>query len=159
MFSTPSENASRVRANTQPAAFDNPLPAVREKPAADAPAFSGTFHTVEDGQTFYSISKLHHLTVKELLTLNHLKNIVTLSIGQKLIVAEQSPAGIPAPKQFFKEPVLLIHTVTAGETVFRISQNYHISVEDIQKQNNLTGYTIKVGQKLTLPQNENQIPK
>ena len=55
LFSTPSENASRTPANTQPAAFDNPLPSEKEKLSPSLTA--STFHTVESGQTFYSISR------------------------------------------------------------------------------------------------------
>lgn len=42
------------------------------------------------------------------------------------------------------------HEVTAGETLYRISNKYNISVEDIQRLNNLSGTTISVGQLLKL---------
>jgi membrane-bound lytic murein transglycosylase D len=160
-FSTPSENASRTPANTQPAAFDNPLPPVKEKPAPSAPKAAGTFHMVEPGQTFYSISRMYNLSVKELLAINNMNDVVKLSVGQKLIVSKQS--DIPQVTRAGKTPnsttegpskgsEARTHTVEAGETLFRISQNYQVGVEEIQKLNKLSGNTVKVGQKLKIPQ-------
>lgn len=42
------------------------------------------------------------------------------------------------------------HEVIAGETLYRISLKYNISVEEIQRMNNLSGNTISVGQILKL---------
>ncbi|MCF2442544.1 LysM peptidoglycan-binding domain-containing protein [Dyadobacter sp. CY345] len=156
LFSTPSENASRTPANTQPVAFDNPLPPVKEKPAVTSARESNVFHTVEQGQTFYSISRMNNLTVKELLALNNLNDVVKLSVGQKLIVKKAS--GVAATSKSGAEVERSAntsgprtHTVAAGETLFRISQNYQVSVEEIQKLNKLSGNTVKVGQKLKIP--------
>jgi len=154
LFSTPSENASRIQANTQPAAFDNPLPPVKEKPAITSVKETNTFHTVEAGQTFYSISRIHNLSVKELLALNKLNDIVTLSVGQKLIV-KKAPVVIAETKTSANTERSgsgpRTHTVAAGETLFRISQNYQVSVDELQKVNKLSSNTVKVGQKLKIP--------
>ncbi|MEO6686878.1 MAG: LysM peptidoglycan-binding domain-containing protein, partial [Dyadobacter sp.] len=164
-FSTPSENASRTPANTQPAAFDNPLPPVKEKPAVTAVKETTNFHTVEAGQTFYSISRMYNLSVKELLSINRLNDIVKLSVGQKLIVGKgasstsESGTGKAsgntksiAEERPSQRSGVTTHTVAAGETLFRISQNYHVGVEELQKLNKLSGNTVIVGQKLKIPQ-------
>ena len=44
----------------------------------------------------------------------------------------------------------VIHTVSAGETLFRLSQRYGVAVDDIKKWNNLPDNNIKVGQKITI---------
>lgn len=164
-FSTPSENASRTPANTQPAAFDNPLPPVKEKPAVSAVKETTNFHTVEAGQTFYSISRMYNLSVKELLAINHLNDIVKLSVGQKLIVgkgasvsesgtskASGNSKGIAEERSPSQRSGVITHTVAPGETLFRISQNYHVGIEELQKLNKLSGNTVNVGQKLKIPQ-------
>jgi hypothetical protein len=46
----------------------------------------------------------------------------------------------------------MTHTVKPGETLYRIGQKYHVSVEKIRKWNNLTKDTIDVGQKLIVSQ-------
>ena len=43
-----------------------------------------------------------------------------------------------------------IHIVQAGETLYRISVKYNLSVEEIQRLNSLSGNTISVGQELKL---------
>jgi membrane-bound lytic murein transglycosylase D len=163
-FSTPSENASRIPANTQPAAFANPLPPVPDKPILSETSSANTFHTVQDGQTFFSISRLYNLSVKELLTLNNLKKLVTLSIGQKLIVKKQPAAttafetGNPAqsddlePKEPEQAKTYRSHIVAPGETVFRLSQIYKVSIEEIQRLNKLSDFIIKTGQRIKIPQ-------
>lgn len=40
------------------------------------------------------------------------------------------------------------HTVEAGETLFRISRMYDVSIEDLRRWNNLSGNQIQVGQRL-----------
>ncbi len=44
----------------------------------------------------------------------------------------------------------IIHTVIQGENLFRISQKYRVSVDDIKKWNRLSNNDIKIGQKLTI---------
>lgn len=107
------------------------------------------FHTVQSGQTYYSISKAYNISIKELLELNNLSDSDRLKSGQKLRVkkveggepeTESQPSGVQT------------HTVAPGETLFRISQTYHISVDDIKKVNNMSGNSVMVGQKLKIPQ-------
>jgi membrane-bound lytic murein transglycosylase D len=42
----------------------------------------------------------------------------------------------------------LIHTVLQGETLFRISQRYGVTVEDLKRWNNLSDNNIRIGQEL-----------
>ncbi|WP_254560938.1 LysM peptidoglycan-binding domain-containing protein [Dyadobacter diqingensis] len=101
--------------------------------------------------------------MKELLALNNLQKLVTLSIGQKLIVKKQPPAtkalqtGNPAQSANLerKEPeqatTYRSHIVAPGETVFRLSQIYQLSIEEIQKLNKLSDFIIKTGQNIKIP--------
>ncbi|HEX2055362.1 MAG TPA: LysM peptidoglycan-binding domain-containing protein [Nitrospiraceae bacterium] len=49
-------------------------------------------------------------------------------------------------------PAESLHTVQPGETLFRISRKYHVSVDKLRKWNNLLDDTIEVGQKLIIAQ-------
>jgi membrane-bound lytic murein transglycosylase D len=128
---------------------------VHPSPAPVKAVSVSKLHIFEDGQTFYSISRLHQLTVQELLALNHFNRLVPLTIGQKLIIRKQAGEAVSGPSQQVNAPdkglTARAHTVTAGETVFRISQQYQVSVEEIQRLNNLSGNRIKTGQKIKLP--------
>jgi membrane-bound lytic murein transglycosylase D len=80
---------------------------------------------------------------------------VTLSVGQKLIVRKPGGQTLSGPAHQLnardKGFTARAHTVTSGETVFNISKQYQVSVEDIQWLNNLSGFTIQTGQKIKLP--------
>ncbi|MGG7661184.1 LysM peptidoglycan-binding domain-containing protein [Dyadobacter sp. BHUBP1] len=107
------------------------------------------FHTVQSGQTYYSISKAYGISIKELLDLNNLNDSDRLKSGQKLRVkrgegGESEAVSQPSGSQ--------THTVAPGETLFRIAQTYHTSVDDIKKLNNMSGNSVMVGQKLKIPQ-------
>jgi LysM repeat protein len=43
------------------------------------------------------------------------------------------------------------HTVREGETLYRVAQNYDVSVEELRRVNSLEGNTIRAGQELVIP--------
>ncbi|WP_353717741.1 LysM peptidoglycan-binding domain-containing protein [Dyadobacter sp. 676] len=113
-------------------------------------ATSGSeFHTVQSGQTYYSISKAYGISIKELLDLNNLSDSDRLKSGQKLRVRKGEGGEATSDNQ---SSGVQTHTVAPGETLFRIAQNYHTNVEDIKKLNNMSGNSVMVGQKLKIPQ-------
>lgn len=118
----------------------------------------GKSHTVQSGETFYSIARKYNLSVNELMAYNDWREPVRLIAGQKIYVSKgNSVAAAPnsngAGNQVRSEATTTtkVHTVTSGETLFRISVNYGVSVDEIKKMNNLTGNTVSVGQKLKVP--------
>jgi membrane-bound lytic murein transglycosylase D len=42
------------------------------------------------------------------------------------------------------------HTLQAGETVFRVSKLYGVTVDEIVKWNNIKGFAVSVGQRLVV---------
>ncbi|TDB65386.1 LysM peptidoglycan-binding domain-containing protein [Arundinibacter roseus] len=108
-------------------------------------------HTVESGQTYYSISKLYGLEINDLLAWNNLTLNDKLAVGQRLVVSKSQakPTSVsPAQPAQFTE-----HTVVSGETLFRISKNYGVSMEQIQQANGMSDTNVKLGQKLKIPRN------
>lgn len=119
---------------------------------------SGTTHTVEAKETMYSISKMYGVTVEEIKQWNKLSNNA-LSIGQQLIIkkgstpiASTAPPATPVPNTNKKG----IHTVAAKETMFSISRQYGVSVQQLKDWNELEGNEISIGQELIVaaPQDE-----
>lgn len=109
------------------------------------------YHTVESGQTFYSISQQYSIAIKSLLEWNDLTLNDRLAIGQKLIV---SPTRTGTVSTYSTNPgEIIIHTVTSGENLFRISKRYGVSMEEIQQLNNMTDTNVLLGQKLRIPKN------
>lgn len=56
-----------------------------------------------------------------------------------------------------KKANYIIHTVGSKETLYRISQNYNVPVEELKEINNLGSNTIRVGMDLKIPNND--LPK
>lgn len=117
-------------------------------------ASAGEFHTVEKGQTYFSISKMNNLSVRELLELNNLGENDKLSVGQRLRV-QKAPAAVAnsnVPVSSKNTQGSVVHTVSSGETLFRISKIYEVDINDIKALNNLSGNSVQLGQKLKIPQ-------
>ena len=106
------------------------------------------YHTVDQGQTYYSISKMYDVTIADIQYWNGLTTEDKLSVGQKLAI---NPVGntLQNQPQTDKEEYTT-HTVQEGETMFRISQQYGVKLEDIRKWNNLPDNGVKIGQQLKI---------
>lgn len=104
-------------------------------------------HTVSSGETLFGISRTYNVTIDNVKEWNDLSGN-SLSIAQVLIVSnpDDSEAFSGAPTS----PSSGIHTVEPGETLFRISQEYGVSVNEIRQWNNLRNDNLKVGQQLSI---------
>jgi LysM repeat protein len=103
------------------------------------------FHTVQTGETLYSIAKKYNVKVDALQFLNAMKNN-NIEIGQRLIVNPNLPSADTKEPQ----PVPGYHVVRHGETLFSISKLYNISVNDLKAINTLENNNIKIDQRLTV---------
>ena len=65
---------------------------------------------------------------------------------------ESVPAPVPAPAPAAAEGAPSVHVVQPGETVYRISRQYGVSVQQIRKWNNLKNDMIEVGQQVVVSQ-------
>lgn len=111
------------------------------------PASNGK-HVVAEKETLYSIAKLYGLTVDELRKLNGLTD-TSLALGQELVVKKSGAASEPTrtnttPPQNTKG----LHTVAAKETLFSISKQYGVSVDQLKEWNSLSTNELKLGQTL-----------
>ena len=84
---------------------------------AQTPFFT---HTVEAGETVYSISKIYHVSTEDIYTLNPetrngLRSGTTLKIPQN-----------KADQKFSR-----FHTIAKGETLYQLTQLYKVSAEEI----------------------------
>ena len=117
-------------------------------------------HAAEAGQTYYSISKLYGVVIEDILTANNLTLEDKLAVGQQLTirnVAQGFPTGreinaatpstvpVSTPTQ-----EVLYHIVEKGQTMFRISKLYNVTIEQIQQWNGLTDVAVKEGQKIKI---------
>src|SRR5690606_22159897 len=94
-----------------------------------------TTHTVQAGETLTSVASQYNTTVELLAEMNGLTAASFLTAGQILIVPQVSDAQMAQPTASAQEfptagppPVEtgeVVHTVSAGETLFRIALQYN----------------------------------
>jgi LysM repeat protein len=95
-------------------------------------------HQVESGETLFALSRRYNVSVQEIKDANT-EPLSSLDVGQKVL--------IPLAKTAI-EGNAKTHTVSSSETLFSISRNYNVQVDDIKRWNNLTDNSISVGQEL-----------
>ncbi|MBC8152940.1 MAG: LysM peptidoglycan-binding domain-containing protein [Bacteroidetes bacterium] len=135
-----------------------PAPEPTTRPATAAMATRTMKHTVEAGQTYYSISKLYGVPIEDILSVNNLGADDKLSVGQSLTIREV-PSGFPVGQVITPattaptRSTYTTHTVAKGETMYRISKQYNVSIEQIKEWNQLTDVAVREGQKLKIQPN------
>jgi LysM repeat protein/ABC-type branched-subunit amino acid transport system substrate-binding protein len=102
-------------------------------------------HTVESGQTLYSICKAYKANQKEVAEINNLQSS-SLDAGQILNIPYTE---IKTAKLSFYD-----HKVIEGETLFSLSKKYDISIQEIIRYNPEARYGIKIGEILKIPNKE-----
>jgi LysM repeat protein len=95
-------------------------------------------HEIDQGETLYALSRRYNASVEDISQQNELQNYA-ISVGQilRIPLKEYKISGI-------------LHTVDQGETLYRISKAYDVSVVDLKRWNNLVDNNISVGQKLSI---------
>lgn len=73
------------------ATVPKPVAVQRRKPAG------GTYYTVRRGDTLWRVSKLHGVTVDELIKANRLPDAEKISVGQKLYIPRVASVSAPPP--------------------------------------------------------------
>ena len=102
-------------------------------------------HTVVQGQTLYSISKLYNTTVDEIVKLNP-GSAEKLSIGQQLVI----PGNNTKEKEIKKT-----HTIQSGETLYRLSKMYNVTTEELCAANpGLSISNFRAGEIIIIPTKE-----
>ncbi|MDD3480351.1 MAG: LysM peptidoglycan-binding domain-containing protein [Paludibacteraceae bacterium] len=140
--------------------------------AKDNPAGSFVTHEVLPKQTLYSLSRQYGVSVDELIA-NNPESKSGLTVGMLLKIPVKTPQVTkqtvkaaaptspivtkPAPKVEKEEKAEApkrTHVVQRKETLYSISRQYDISVEELTRANNIT--SIKVGQELIIPMPQKQ---
>ncbi|MDR0427766.1 MAG: LysM peptidoglycan-binding domain-containing protein [Dysgonamonadaceae bacterium] len=103
------------------------------------------FHTIERGQTVYSIAKMYGVTEDDIYQLN-----------------PGADTGIQADKQLKipqKSGSYLYHTIQPKETLYSVSKNYYMQGEDIIEANpGLSVATFTIGKIIRIPTNKVTTP-
>ena len=113
-----------------------------------------TTYKVQKGDTLYSISQQFNTTVDEIKKLNNITSN-NIYINQELYIPSSNtlPSNpLPTPpidddeNEEYSE-----YIVQKGDSLWKISRDYNISVKDLIDINNLTTTTLQIGDKLLVP--------
>lgn len=109
-------------------------------------------YKVRPGDTLGAIANRHHLSINIVRDINQLRND-RLQIGQVLSIplpagGDQSPQLLHAVAR--SQPAPLSYRVRKGDNLWDIAKAKNVSVRDLQRWNNLSGSSLKVGQALFL---------
>jgi LysM repeat protein len=155
---SPSAPTTETNASVAPVSATAPTssPASGEAAVAPAAPAGATEYTVAKGDSFSSLAKKFHVSVKAIADANPGVDSAKLKIGQKLhipaasSVPSASGAGAPAT-----EPALAggeqTYTVKSGDNLITIAKEKGTTVKALRAANGLKTDRIHVGQKLKVP--------
>ena len=103
-------------------------------------------HTIEKGQTLTSISSMYGVSIDD---------IVKLNPGSDTTIIEGKQLRIP--RRPSNQQGGSFHTIISGETLYRLSQNYKVTVRAIMDANpGLSATNFKAGQVIRIPASNEQ---
>lgn len=97
-------------------------------------------HTVEKGQTLYSIAKAYNVTEKQIMDANVGLTSETLKADEyilvpRLVADNGKQKTVNNAPQTVDKKKFLVHNVEKGDTLYSIARKYKISVSQIEKDN------------------------
>jgi membrane-bound lytic murein transglycosylase D len=154
---TPTNPNVTIKSSSNTPETKKTTPAATVTNSASAAPKSG-IHTVDVGQTLYSIARQYKVTVRDLAAWNGFGTDERVKVGQEIIVsskgrvASANPSNDVAnsPAKAEKTGGVATHQVAKGETLFSIAKRYSVAMKQIQEWNNMNDQNVKIGQKLII---------
>jgi len=123
-----------------------PVPALAQSGGPGQPVI----HTVDHGETLFSISRRYGVTVEAITHLNGIPDPLQVNIGQELLIPS---SGVPAE-------TWAGHVVRPGESVETIAAQYGLSWQTIALSNRLVNpHLLAAGQVLQVPVGDSAVPR
>ena len=122
------------------------VPNVERAPIQQASRSTGShkIHAVSSGETLSSIARRYGVSVSALRTTNRISGNV-IRPGQRLRIPGTAGGDLPAA---------VIYTVRQGDALSTIAQRFGTTVTKLKRANRLTNNTLRVGQRLEIPDAE-----
>ncbi|MEN8106454.1 MAG: LysM peptidoglycan-binding domain-containing protein [Pseudomonadota bacterium] len=108
------------------------------------PAGTTSTYKVKSGDSLWNIARSNSVTVSQITRWNDLNSNTVIKPGQKLVIRKGSTVSTGS-NQFRT----IRYTVRKGDSLFRISRKFNVSIADLRSWNNLTGKKyLQPGQRL-----------
>jgi LysM repeat protein/ABC-type branched-subunit amino acid transport system substrate-binding protein len=116
------------------------------------------YHTVERGQTVYSIAKMYDVKVEDIYRLNIDSN-EAIKAGDRLKIPQKKSVKTPAEAEPENGSAYIFHTIQARETLYGVSKKYGVSGESIVEANpGLSHASFSIGKTIRIPAGKKQKP-
>lgn len=135
-------------------------------------------HIVESGESLYKIAKKYDISLEKLKELNPDIKPESIQIGDKIVVSAKKVKEAPKEtKTVVAEvanpvnPVNMdanlctdelgnkVHTVTKGETLYRLSKKYKVSVKDLEEMNPEIIANLPIGYEVVIKKGDVELSK
>jgi membrane-bound lytic murein transglycosylase D len=107
-------------------------------------------HTVQAGETLYSISKQHNLSVNELKLINNI-NSEGVKLGQVLKLTVNEEVGDPETESTATPAAETFHEVKLSDTLYSVARQYGVTIKDLMECNNKKDFSVSLGERLKIP--------
>lgn len=104
-------------------------------------------YKVQPRETLSGISKVFGTTVGDVMRLNKMNTNSKLIVGQNIKIPLNAKN---VSKESGGGSIELVHKIQKGESLYRISQNNKVSVDQLKQWNNLKGNNLEVGKNLVI---------
>src|SRR5258706_14319896 len=116
------------------------------------------YHTVQPGQSYWSIAIAYHITIHDLEVWNNISRNTPLKTGERLFIPGKNTAGYATPTpigmvvpQTPDADGRIVHQVQPYQALTTIADAYHVSVDRILTLNGLqVDWPLQIGQKLLI---------
>ena len=113
-------------------------------------------HKVSKGESLFAISRKYKIGVEEIKAFNRMSSNV-INVGQELVVSKEiinESKGVAVIKKITK-PVSIPketkkYVVKKGDTLWKIANNFAVSIDKIKQMNQMNSNIISIGQELIL---------
>ncbi len=124
-----------------------PVTVSKKKTVVDGKSYY--LHTVKQGETLYSISKAYNVLQKDIV-FNNPDAFEGIRVGQELKIPAK-PDNAATTGQL-ESAQFIYHITEKGQTVYSLTQQYNVSLEDLYKYNpELEHSPLQSGQVVTIP--------
>lgn len=130
------------------------------------------YHIVESGESLYDIAQKQGIRLEALIALNRLSKEQKPVVGQKLYLQTEAPSSSVSEVAMIDvaahvgegvskadDEAYEVHVVQPKQTLFALSKQYNVSIDELMQWNNLSGPDIKEGMELIVSQKDYNVYK
>jgi LysM repeat protein len=108
-------------------------------------------HIVQAGETLYSISKQHQLSVNDLKMINDINSEGDLKRGQVLKVSVNEQVEETSPVSTDVQGNEVFYEVKLSDTLYSVARQYGVTIKDLMECNNKKDFSVSLGERLKIP--------